>query len=633
MADNAQVITVELNFSDSKLPEFKKVNNKSYILFGEDDKYPEYLLYLYGKSPKHGAIVGGKKDYIFGGGLKSDDATVQNWLKKINSAGESGNDVAEKSLLDIEIFGGFYWQVIFNAKGAIQDIYHVEFHKVRSNEDNTEFYYKRNWADRKEDIKKFPAFDPDEPKTSIFFYTEYRPNSGAYCLPGYISSNNYIEADVEVSKHTLTNSKTGFSASKFINFYNGEPEEDKKKVIERRFNEKFTGSEGKKIIIGFNNDPNKKPTIDDLGSSDLTKEDFKAVDDLISSNIYAGHRITSPILFGIKEEGQLGGHNELRIAYEIFNNTYVKAKQAQFERIINQFASFKGLATDIKLIKTDPVGIEFTDQTLLQAAPRSWLLEKMGIDTTKYTDGPVGAKAATEVHMPGGAAGEQQMVNDNIKNLTAKQHQQLMRIIRQYSKGQLTRQAATTLLKTSLGLNDEDISSLLGIEDGFSADFTEEDVADMFSETGESREQFEVIQSKEVKFESDKDAIEFEMSFFLQFAEDAAGNEVPEPGILDEIRKKIGDIKKITRKLPKIQVMYSYEVMPGVGAAVIPTTRPFCRKLVELDRFYTRQQIEAISERLGYSVWNRRGGFWNNNGTIEPHCRHMWKSNVVIKKS
>ena len=29
------------------------------------------------------------------------------------------------------------------------------------------------------------------------------------------------------------------------------------------------------FLIGFNNDPAKKPTIDDLGASDLTKEDFE----------------------------------------------------------------------------------------------------------------------------------------------------------------------------------------------------------------------------------------------------------------------------------------------------------------------------------------------------------------------
>jgi hypothetical protein len=68
----------------------------------------------------------------------------------------------------------------------------------------------------------------------------------------------------------------------------------KKKEIERRLKAKFTGSMADKIMIGFNDDPAKRPTVDDLGASDLTKEDFTAVDNLIQQNIYSGHEITSP---------------------------------------------------------------------------------------------------------------------------------------------------------------------------------------------------------------------------------------------------------------------------------------------------------------------------------------------------
>jgi hypothetical protein len=651
MADNQEnIMSIRLDFSDSKIPEFKKVNNKEWVPFGSEDlgeysdKYPDYLLYLFNKSAKHNAIINGKLNYIFGGGLKSEDPAIQNWLLKFNGAGESGNDVSEKSLRDLLVHGGFYWQIIYNNAGAIQDKFHLEFRNVRSNIDNTEFFYKRNWADRKEEVKKFPAFNPDAKtkETSIFFFSEYRPGVKTYCLPDYVGSINYIEADIEVSKHTLTNAKAGFAGTKFLNFYNGEPEEDKKRAIERRFNDKHTGAEGKRVIIAFSNDPTKKPTIDDLGASDLTKEDFTHTDNLIAQNIYAGHQITSPMLFGIQEPGKLGGHNELRIAYEIFKNTYARKKQQQFERILNAFAQIESITGTVKFIQTDPVGIEFSDQVILSAAPASWVLEKMGIDSSKYKDAPIGYKNPNPQALPAvdQTTGQNQAavpVNDNIKNLSAKQHQQLLRIIRQYSKGQLTQAAATTMLKASLGLNDEEIKSLLGVNDDaqFGKQFSEEDVADMFSECGTTKENFELLQSKKVHFQSDSDAVHFELNFLhqLQFDTDSSGNEVPDKSILDEIRKKITDTKKITRKLPQIKVMYSYEVQADQGAAVIATTRAFCRKMISLDRLYTRQEIESISQRLGYSVWDRRGGFWNNNGTVEKHCRHLWKSNIVVKKN
>jgi hypothetical protein len=615
--ETMSVNTVSMQFSDSKIPEFKKVASKAYILFGEENDYPDYLLYLYNKSAKHNAIINGKLNYGFGGGIKADneDAAAQ-WLKSFNRQ-ETAEEVIKKSLLDIEIFGGFAWQIIFNQVGKVQEIYHLEFGRIRTNEDRSTFFHKKDWKDAREKAQEFPAFDPKVPKTSIFYFTEYRPGCKVYPLPGYVGSNNWIESDIEVSKHTLTNAKTGFTPSKFINFYNGEPEEGKKKEITRRFENRNTGSEGKKIIIAFNNDPTKRPTIDDLGTSDLTKEDFQAVDNLISSNIYAGHSITTPELFGIQVPGKLGNTNELRIGYEIFKNTYVKNKQHQIECVLNEFAAIKGIQAKFSFIETDPVGLDISDAVLLQAAPRSWLLEKLGIDINKYTDAPTQIQKPNEA-APAPQAEQQAAVNENLKNLTGRQQQQLDRILRKYDNGVLSRERATTLLRESLGLSDEAINSLLGTatEEGFSREFTEEEVADMFSEVGEAVSDYKFIKSKEVDFSSDDDCLRFELDFFenkIQFDE--------------TVEKKPSLIERITKKIPKVLLRYSYEPRAGL-APIIATTRPFCRKLITLDRLYSRKDIESISMRLGYSVWDRRGGFWGD----KPSCRHIWKMHVVIKK-
>ena len=54
---------------------------------------------------------------------------------------------------------------------------------------------------------------------------------------------------------------------------------------------------------------------------------------------------------------------------------------------------------------------------------------------------------------------------------------------------------------------------------------------------------------------------------------------------------------------------------------------------MEMDKLYSRYEIEQISQRLGYSVFDRRGGFWRHkDGTTTPYCRHSWKSNIVVKK-
>ena len=498
MADNLDNI-IFLKFEDSKLPVFKELRNKDWIYFGEKDDYPDYLLLLANKSAKHNAIINGKVNYIYGNGLKSDVAEINAWTERVNGSFECGNDLAIKAIKDNEVFGGFYWQVIPNNAGEIE-IYHVDFSKIRTNEDRSMFYYKNDWTNNREKAKEFPKYIKGIECASIFSFREYRQGLGVYPLPNYISAINYIESDFEVSKHTLANAKNGFAASKMINFFNGEPEDEfKKKQIEKRVNSKFTGSEGSKVMITFNNDPAKAPQVLDLGASDLTKEDFTVVDNLITSNIYAGHQITSPMLFGIQEPGKLGGSNELKSSFDIFKNTYVNFKQKQIEAVLNYFAEIiTGKKGDLKLIDVDPIGIPFTDQTIVQVAPIEWIWEKLGIDPAKYPN----AQPAIQPSKPGVAAAPENMVNENIKNLSAKQHQQLMRIIRQFSKGQLTKEAATTLLKTSLGLSDAEISPLLGIEEdaAFAAQFSEDQVADMFAEIGQPRQKFSIVKNKESKF-------------------------------------------------------------------------------------------------------------------------------------
>lgn len=649
---NGSAITVK--FADSLIPIFKEERGSDYIKFGLDDKYPAYLINLLDKSAKHGSIVKSKTTYIFGGGMKADQPNPASeiFIKRYNP-------LVKKSILDVEAFGMGYIQCIPTRDGKGWGFYHMSYERVRMNKDHSLFYYKKDWQDKREIRQEFNAFDPAIKRNSVLMFKEYSPGQPYYGLPGFVASCNYIESDIQVSKHTLTNAKGGFSATKFINFFNGEPNEAQKRSIDKRFTNDFTGAEGKKIIIGYNNPSTTAPTIDDLGASDLTKEDFSAVDNLISTNLYAGHQVTNPALFGIppatsRSLGNDAG-NELKMAFDMFKNTYVAGKKLQIESIINFLASAANIGTNISLIDVEPVGYEFTEATLLQVAPRSWLLEKLGIDPLKYPDAPVVAQAAKPA-APGdqptapGAPGQHEAVNENIKNLSAKQHQQLTRIIRQYSKGSITREVATVLLKTGLGLNDADINSMLPAakfsteEDCFMDD---NDVALLFEAHGEPRDGYNSFERRLITAENFSAADSFATYSDLEdkiniirkakpaatAAQIAKELNISADVVSEYIGTSGGGIAGIVAKLPKFEIRYSYEKRADVeGADVLPTTRPFCKKMIALNRFYTRADIQNISQFLGYDVMRRAGGFWNNNGTIETHCRHEFFSQIVIKK-
>jgi len=286
------IITVK--FAQAEQPKFEEKKGKGYIEFGEKNNYPNYLLDLFNASPKHGAIIKGKANYIYGKGFDNIPA-------KANVKGESFNQVVKKCILDDEIFSGYYIQVIWNLLGKVKDVYHVGFQKVRSNKEGTEFKIKDNWDDNREDARCYPAFnsDPEFVKKNpiqILAVKQYNPSGEIYPLPSYFQGLNYIESDVQVSRHILGNAKDGFVATTLINLNGGEPEEEAKAAVEKGIKKKFTGSEGDRVVIMFNKSKDNAAEILPLSSTMLTKEDFTNINNLIQQEIFACHQITSPTL-------------------------------------------------------------------------------------------------------------------------------------------------------------------------------------------------------------------------------------------------------------------------------------------------------------------------------------------------
>jgi hypothetical protein len=608
-----------LSFAEAKQPEYreKKGEGGGYIEFGHKNEYPNYLVDLFNKSAKHNAIIKGKVNYITGNGFKivgDADPIGEQFIASANQS-ESLTEILRKVSTDIEIFGGAYMQIVWSQVGGnLSEIYHLDYTKVRANEDNTQYWYSDNWKDQKYKKEVYNAFNSQiRTGTQILYLKEYRPNLNAYALPGYFGALNYIESDIEISKHVLGNAQTGFSASKLITLPNGEPTDDEKRTIERKFTDRFTGSDGKKFILSFTNDASRKPIVDDLGASDITKEDFQNVDKLIQQNLYAGHQITAPDLFGIATPGQLGTRQQMRDSYEIFKNTYVNDKQIYLEQVFSLLAKLHGASGTMQIVPVEPIGIEFSEAVIKELAPKEWILEKLGIDLTKYN---------------------QATINDAVPV----QQEQLK------------------------------------------ASFSDDDIISIFAEFGVSREEYSVFKSKEV-FSSD--ISEQEEQMHMEFAEQALT--VLEANILDLIQKDkritpeviAGTIKTdldivkrvieglVARELikattvngtiqrsllkplsrldaPKPQtstfmVRYSYEWRTDIPSNQRNTpahpSRQFCARLMQLDRFYSRAEIEQISARLGYSVFDRRGGWWTKpNGDHSPSCRHRWFAQSVIKK-
>ena len=656
-----------LTFAEAKQPEYKEKKGEGYMQYGQNNDYPQYLLDLFNKSAKHNAIIKGKVNYIVGNGWAGEEAIV----KQVNRD-ETLNDLTKKVALDLELFGGAYIQVIWSVIGGqVAELWHCDYTKIRTNKDNTQFWYKEDWKDRKDKPEIYNAFNPNNPQgVQILYVKEYRPGMNVYSLPGYFGALNYIESDVEVSKHVLGNAQTGFSASKLITLPNGEPSPDEKRAVSRQFDNMYTGADGKKYLLAFVNDVTRKPIVDDLGASDLTKEDFSRVDELIQTNIFSGHQITSPDLFGIAMPGQLGNRQQMRDSYEIFNNTYVRYKQMQIEGVFNMLGKYAGVQVELKLQPVDPIGIDFSENIIKEVAPKEWILEKLGIDPTQY-----GLPSATEQPM----AASPLSVNEHIKGLKGREWQNMQRIIRDFNRGKITREQASSMLKGGYALSDEEVATWLGSEE---AQFNEQDFG-VFFEFGEDRQAYDVLKSKtrfsdDTDFQMFADVTQLQSNILDLIAKD---KRITPEVIADTLKEDIGAVKRVIDALiekgfiktsevkqgkgidsnviverqltapigqiveamkpqtTQILIRYSYEWIPELDRSgkakdnpLITSSRPFCKYLLEANKFYTRSDIESMSARLGYSVWDRRGGWWNNDGKISESCRHRWVSNIVKRK-
>lgn len=655
---NKQYHLVKVEFDQAQQPKFEEKKGKNYVEFGAKNNYSNYLIELFGESPKHGAIVKGKVNYIYGKGFED----IQ---KNANTQGETWNQILKRSVLDDELHGGYYLQVIYNTLGNIADIYHIEFQKVRVSKDLKKFYIKDDWtlSDFKEKAREYDAFNPSNPVgAQILFVKQYNPKSDVYPLPSYFQGLNYIESDIQVSRHILGNAKHNFVATKLINFNNGLPQEEEQAEVESDLKKKFSNHDGDRVVIAFN--PSKENSIDivNLGETSLTKEDFTNINNLIQQEIFSSHQITSPMLFGIKTEGQLGGRSEIRDAYQIFSNTYVNERQQAHEEIFTKLMNLAGIQGEHKITPVEPLGFEFGEQIMSANMTRNEIREKLGLAPEGVQQVPGSQPIAA--------------ANDSIKNLSGRQYQNVMRIVRQFSNGKINKQQAALMLKSGFGFSDADVDTFLGVDDDPAteaafADMQDDLLLNEFSKCGDDINFFDVVSTHDAKnFEQFADA---ELDTLKANILDLISKDKRiTPEVMATVLKRDLDVINTALEALKLEGYLTVEgtvmnilspkykpqerklvepLKDILGGNKSTTTevllrytyagpkddknRPFCARMLQLaeTKLWSRVDIENISERLGYSVWDRRGGWFTQpNGTHRPYCRHRWQVKVVTRK-
>ena len=608
---------ISIGFSEYSNPKFAEKKNQDWITYGDDNKYPYHLLNLLNTSAKHNAIVNGKANFIVGSGLQWEDEQYQYLAEKdINRAGESINDILSKIALDLEVFGGCYLEVIYNTFNEPISLYHIDYSKVRSNVDNSEFYISEQWETKgkPDDIITIKAYDGENTEgKKIIYLKEYRPNVNTYTLPSYQGALNYIELDVAVSEFHLNAIHNGLMPSKMISFNNGTPSVEEQRTIERQLKEKFAGEKNAgKFIINFNNDPAKAPTVLDLSASDLDKQ-FDLLNRTIQQEIFSGHRVTSPTLFGIATEGALGNRNEIREAYQIFQNTYINGKQIFIERWLKYILAPFGYNTDFYIKETEPLAFEFSEQVLVQAMTRDEIREKLGLPKLEQQDVVIAEQP-----------------KQTFKAFTKEDDDFAIAVFSEFGQD-----ADKFFVINSKPMRFDAEGRELHDEEFAGVDII---ITTVQSSVLDLIRQNPLISAKDISeaLKVDRNVVNGAIAS-LEANKLIVQSEINDNGTMVVKREitKEGRVQRNERKpLADVKIYYQYEVMSGLGAEIIDTTRDFCRNLINLRKVFTRAEIEQVSQRLGYSVWARRGGFYHNpkTGITTPYCRHQWVKKILVEK-
>jgi hypothetical protein len=332
------------NFRAADVPQFQEViKNKDWVFYGEDNQFPNHLLALYQYSALNRACINAITYGINGQDLLVDG---QSSLSLRANKFDSVYDVFKKCVVDRIVFGGYALNTVLSNDGSIAEFYHTDFSRIRAgkvdNFDNVkEYWYSADWSNlHKYKPMRIPSLDfsNTEDPSQIMYFKQYAPGMSYYPAPDYLGGVTTIQLDIEVKNFHLNNTQNAMNPSVAVSFSNGVPSEEERDIIQRQLDSKFTSTNNSgKFFLFFSENPETVPQITPIPNN-ASDGWYNNLYPQIENTILSSHRISSPMILGIRTAGQLGGRAEILDSYELFLETVIKPIQKQiltdFEKVL-----------------------------------------------------------------------------------------------------------------------------------------------------------------------------------------------------------------------------------------------------------------------------------------------------------
>lgn len=332
---------------EKAIPSFEESEGrgKNYIIWGENNMFPNYLYDLFTSVTSLRSIINGTADFVSGDEVI---VNVDGFSKEVNKKGDTAYDLVNSVARDLLIYGNAFVQVIRNKAGGISELYHLSSKYVRSSKKNDIFYYSEEYGKKYARTTKtvvYPKFVKEATTVATSVYMIKSENDKTYGLPQYIASLKDCEVERALSEFNLSQLENGFYGSYVFNFANGIPSDEVKEEIEKNVMEKFCGvSNAGRILLNFSDSKDNGVTLQKMDIVNYA-EKYDTTANRASKKIYEAFG-ASPVLFGVEKETTGFNSEDYEQAFKLYNKIRVLPLQ---KKITNMLNSIFGVENSIEI--------------------------------------------------------------------------------------------------------------------------------------------------------------------------------------------------------------------------------------------------------------------------------------------
>tara|TARA_R110002020_G_scaffold411_2_gene2059 strand:- start:542 stop:2500 length:1959 start_codon:yes stop_codon:yes gene_type:complete len=595
-----------LQLSTYTTPEVREVNNQDWIQYGADNNYFQFLIDRYNGSATNNALINGISQMIVGRYLDATDSS-----RKPDEYAQMKSMISEdmqmKLASDLKLMGQCAIQVIYSQdRLRIAQVEHVPIETLRAEKCNEEgeipaYYYFYDWEEfqQGDELERIPVFGSSNSEMEILYIKPYRAGFKYYSPVDYQGGIQYAELEEEIANYHLNNIMNGLAPSMLINFNNGTPTEEERNIIEQKIAAKYQGtSNAGRYILAFNDSADSAATMEAVQLSDAPQQyEFLSTESM--KKIMVAHRVTSPILFGIKDMTGFGNNaEEIVTASTLMDNTVIRPFQQLLLNAFDDILAYNKIVLNLYFKTLQP--LEFNDLT--NATNKEQIEEETGqkFSFSKVIDGKIAYETIEEAESKANEIGcmgyHEHELDGKIYYMPCQTHEELKAPCwKGYEQiGTKIKDGKEVPNCVPLNVNEELTKAILSELEGKGED--------------EEIEGYELIDSRPA---NDYDKI---LNHSLKFAMDLATVPTSTPN------------KKSSQDTSIIKVRYRYYGSNN-------PEREFCRKMWSAKKVYRMEDLDKESSdnpgfgpggSNSYNLWLYKGGV---------NCQHYWERRTYLRKN